>query len=325
MNKFTSRQVDRDPDLVVLNHGGGLQTGTIVEMIHDEILPKPDVVIAADTGDEPAYVYAQWQRDKSLLKDAGVPFLIVNNGNLIDDVYSGGRFAAMPLFTINKNGSRGNRQKTEKGQGALFEISEWEQEVPSTIVGFGLEAELVSDGKLRRQCTSEYKILPIEKELRIMLLEMGLAKETKSGAIRINSDVLVESWIGYTTDELQRVKDTQQNWQYFRFPLLEMKMSRGDCALWLENNGKPPRLSSACRCCPLISNARMRELRDNDPAGWEKRLKFDDDLRKGLLRLTASVKGELFLHPSKIPMRDVDVDGNKIMPELLCGNVGCMT
>lgn len=323
--KFTSRKIDKDPDLTVLNHGGGVQTGTIVEMIHDGVLPRPDVVIAADTGDEPSYIYKQWERDRGLMKSIGVPFVMVSNGNMVDDLYNGGRFAAMPLFTITKNGARGKRQKGSKAQPAIFDLSEYETEVPSTIVGFGLEAQLVSDGKLKRQCTSEYKIVPIERELRIMLLEMGLARETKNGAIYVNDGVLVESWIGYSTDELSRVKDTGMTWQYFRFPLLEMKMSRADCQLWLEENNKPPRLSSACRRCPLISNPRMRELREHDPDGWEKRLQFDDDLRNGNLRLAATAKGAVFIHPSKIPLRDVNIDNDSAMPEILCSNVGCMT
>ncbi len=327
MKKFTSRHVTEKPDLVILHNGGGVQSGTLIEMIHDGLIERPDAIVQADTGDEPVYIYRQWERDKALMHEIGIPYLVVNNGNMHNDLYGGKRFAAMPLFTVRQNGNRGGkRQPVKRGQLTAFDLDEFEVDVPLEIVGFGATAKIEHKGKLKRQCTSEYKIVPIEREIRVMLLEMGLAKERRDGSIRICNDVLVESWLGYTTDEIERIKDSALHWQYFRYPLVEMRMTKNDCKKWLAENNKPPRLSSFCKKCPLIGHPQMRELRDNDPDGWEKgRLQFDDDLRNGELRISATSKGEVFLHPSMIPLRDVNIDDDTTAPSLLCSNVGCMT
>lgn len=315
------------PDLVVLHNGGGVQTGTICEMIHDGLVEKPQAVIQADTGDEPSYIYKQWERDKMLMKAVNVPYLVVSNGNLHDDIYGGGRFAAMPLFTIRKNGKRGKKQKIADGQMGMFELSDFEEEIEQ-IENFGLTTQIEYKGKMRRQCTREYKIVPIEREIRTMLLEMGLAKETnhKPPQIRINPGTIVESWIGYTTDEIERVNRLYQaKWQRFRFPLIEMRMSKADCLQWLKDNNKPPRLSSACKKCPLIGNKQRRQIRDNDPDGWQETLQFDDDLRSGKLRIVATAKGDLYLSNQFIPLRDVNIDDDSNQSSFLCSQVGCMT
>lgn len=287
------------PTLSVLHHGGGVQTGTIVEMIAVGVLPKPDVVISADTGDEPAYIYRQWERDRQLLDTVGVPFFIVKNGNMIEDLYSGGRFAAMPFFT---------RQKIERN-------------------GFGKSATFFQHGKMRRQCTSEYKIVPIERKIREILLERGLATRRKTDAIVVKKNVLVESWIGYTLDEVERVGRMRASpWQTFRFPLLEMRMTKSDCVRWLEENGKPARLSSACKKCPLISNAQRRQIRDNDPDGWAETLKFDADLRSVPLRIAKTANGELFLSDKLIPLAEVDIDESENQLTLFsCSQWNCAT
>jgi hypothetical protein len=289
---------ERTKVLTILHHGGGVQTGTMIEMIYDGLLPKPNAVISADTGDEPSYVYDQLARDKELMKSINVPFITVKNGNLHDDLYAGGRFAAMPLFTQQREDIR----------------------------GFGKQAKIKKNGKLRRQCTKEYKIVPIEREIRAMLLEMNHAKQSRNGAIRINKDVFVESWIGYTTDEIERVNRMYQaKWQMFKYPLIEMRMTKQECIKWLEENNKPARLSSACKKCPLLGNRERRQIRDNDPKGWEETLQFDDDLRNGDLRITATAKGELFMSDKFIPLRELNIDEDNSQMSIFCSHVGCMT
>lgn len=286
----------RKPDLVVCNFGGGLQTMCMGDMVIAGELPKPDAFIFADTGDEPAYVYKQVSDLRERLNAVGIPLIIVSNGNMHNDLYNGGRFAAMPLFT---------RQTKE-------------------ITGFGKTAVFHTKGKLKRQCTDNYKIEPIDKEIRIMLLEMGLAKQTKSGAIRVSKNVLVESWIGYTIDEVERIKPSPNGWQKFRYPLIEKRMYRHDCENWYISRGLPVPLSSACRKCPLIGDKRAIEMRINDPMGHENRLQFDDDLRNGNLRIAATAKGELFLHDSLIPLRNVILEDNR-KTLFDCSRGHCMT
>lgn len=319
----TSGDVSNDIVLTVLNHGGGVQTGAIVEMIASGDLPRPDVALFADTGDEPIYIQDQINHDRDRLASVGVPLITVSNGSMHDDLYMGGRFVSMPLFVRTLSGKRGKKSRTNKNQMSAFDVSEYETDSPNEVSGFGVSAQIETTGKASRQCTSEYKIEPLLKEMRIMLLEMGYAKENKSGAIRVLPGVRVESWIGYSLDEAERMSAPKQKWQSFRYPLLEVSYSRSDCVRYLAARGAPPRLSSACVKCPLISDRRAIELRDNDPAGYKNRVKFDADLRDGSLKISESMRGDLYVSRSLIPLSDIELDP---VGDVLPGCVGhCMT
>ena len=311
------------PALVTLSHGGGVQTGTLVEMIAAGYVPAPNAVIFADTGDEPAYIYEQVKYHRQRLATVNVPMIIVNNGNMHRDLYEGARFASMPLFTRNFRGGHGKKRANQPDQ-MLLPLGDIEVlDEPNVIAGFGVEAQLVTIGKLKRQCTSEYKIEPIDRELRIMLLEMGLAREDKLGRIYPHKNALVETWIGFTTDEAERMKPPRNKWQKFRYPLIEMRMSRADCIGWLQARGLPIPKSSHCRKCPLISDGRVMEMKKHDPAAYHNRVRFDEDLRNGKLNVFATVKGELFLHRRCAPLRDMKLEADSQM-SMACVN-HCMT
>lgn len=124
--------------LRAISLGAGVQSTTMALMAaHGEIGPMPDCAIFADTGWEPAKVYAHlsWLTTPGLLP---FPIHIVSAGNLRDDAVArsnttGGRFAAVPWFTLSPRGKQ----------------------------GMG-----------RRQCTKEYKLRPIQKKV-VQLLGGG--------------------------------------------------------------------------------------------------------------------------------------------------------
>lgn len=118
------------PNLTYLSLGAGVQSGTLVEMIVEGQLPLIDVAIFADTGDEPDYVYEHVDYLRSRLSGVGIPLETVKKGNIVKDTQGKSRFAAIPVFTV-------------------------------------IDGKV---GKLRRQCTREYKIEPIEKLIRQKLL-----------------------------------------------------------------------------------------------------------------------------------------------------------
>ncbi|WP_271190334.1 hypothetical protein [Dactylosporangium matsuzakiense] len=95
--------------------------------VHGEI-PPFDAAIFADTGWEPAAVYAHLTRLKSIATAARIPVIRVSAGNIRRDALNPAhRFASMPLFTLGPAGER---------------------------------------GMARHQCTNEYKIRPIKAEVR---------------------------------------------------------------------------------------------------------------------------------------------------------------
>lgn len=117
--------------LRVLSLGAGVQSTTMALMAaHGKITPMPDCAIFADTQWEPKAVYEhlKWLQSANVLP---FPVHVVTAGDLRADTHrrsntTGGRFAAVPWFTLAPDG--------KKGMG-------------------------------RRQCTKEYKVRPIQRKV----------------------------------------------------------------------------------------------------------------------------------------------------------------
>lgn len=256
-------------DFTYMSLGGGVQSGTMVEMIVEGELSTPDVVIFADTGDEPEYVYRYVEYLRGRLAGVDVELQTVSAGNLRESLMNGsGRFAAIPAFTVN--------------------------------------AGMAS--RLRRQCTREYKIAPIERHMRSLLLERGLAAKNAAGAIRVNRAVRVEAWLGISLDEVARMKPSRTSWITNRWPLIEKRMTRNDCTQWLKRRGLPIPRKSSCRLCPYHDDAYWRQMRDESPADWAAVVDFDHSLRDERAgRFSATATGTLYLYSSCVPLEAVDL------------------
>ncbi len=254
-------------DLTYLALGCGVQSGTLAEMVAEGELPPVDMAIFADTGDEPDYVYEYRDYLKGRLAGVGARLITVTIGNLVQDLYGGERCAAIPLYT-NISGSR---------------------------------------GRMRRQCTREYKIAPIEKRLRAELIKQKLARHSKSRAVLVNKGVQVECWLGLSLDEVQRMKPNPVWFIENRWPLIDRRLSRLDCLSWLRERELPQPKKSSCRICPYHNDDYWRFLRDERPNDWQHAVKVDADLRGDTFNITAAAKADLFLHRSGQPLDEVDL------------------
>ena len=124
-----------DYDYTYLSLGAGVQSSALLVLAcTDERVPKPDVAIFADTGDEPAYVYSYLKVLAEWAKPHGVDVVTVKHGVLSEDIreslVSGTFSTSLPLFTTNEEGRM-------------------------AIMG--------------RQCTRAYKIAPIRQKVRELL------------------------------------------------------------------------------------------------------------------------------------------------------------
>ena len=145
--------------------------------------------------------------------------------------------------------------------------------------------ETQEGGRIKRQCTSDWKITPVRRWTRA----------NHNGAP-------VEQWLGISLDEVQRMKPSNVKYITNRYPLIERKMSRWDCKLYLERNGIeiPPR--SACVFCPFHSRSEWRDIRDNAPEDWEKAVEVDKAIRK------ARPPYDLFVNVQRKPLAECDFD-----------------
>jgi len=65
----------------------------------------------------------------------------------------------------------------------------------------------------------------------------------------------------------------------------------------------PPK--SSCVYCPYRRDAQWRDLRDNDPEGWQRALEVDRRLREPVQ--VERFRGELYAHRSCTPLDQVDL------------------
>lgn len=244
----------------LLSLGAGVQSTTALLLSIEGTLPKLDGAIFADTGWEPAAVYKHFERISAAAAAAGIPVHRVSKGNLRDDMLSPtSRYASVPYFVLNPDGS---------------------------------------EGMGRRQCTSEYKLAPINRKVRELL--GAKAPDFR----RVPKGGHTEQWIGFSTDEIQRVSDGfQLSYITKRYPLLELDMSRKDCERFLAARGWST-TKSACIGCPYHGNVQWRNLRDHHPDEWADAVEFDEAIRKRGERLN----GEAYLHRSRLPLSIAPID-----------------
>lgn len=253
----------------VLSLGAGVQSSVLALRLsrEDEELaglgyPKPDLAIFADTGWEPAYVYEHLEWLESQLT---FDLIRVSAGDLKQNArkavtVTGRRFVDVPYYTVNPDGSR---------------------------------------GALRRQCTYNYKIQPIYREMR----RLAGANPRRP----FPSDARVEMWLGISTDEAGRMKPSRERWVEHRWPLVQSAWTRQDCLDWFSREYPDRQLPrSACVICPYRSTHSWLEMKRNDEESFAEAARFDKMLRRGAAHPVRQVlSGRPYLHSSRRPLASV--------------------
>ena len=248
---------NREKTLTVISLGAGVQSSVMAIMAAKGDFPKPDCAIFADTGYEPKAVYRYLEFLKKILP---YPVYVVSKGNIkkdmLDSIDNGTRFPTAPFFT---------------------------------------QAEITGKkGMLRRQCTADYKIVPIRKKIR----ELCGIKYGK----HFPKNKYVEQWIGISTDEIQRMKPARDKYILNRHPLIEAKMSRQDCIDYLKKEKIPLPEKSACIVCPYHNDAYWHFMKNERPEEFADAVEFDKNIRTG----SRNVRDKLYLHRSCKPLDEVE-------------------
>jgi hypothetical protein len=161
-------------------------------------------------------------------------------------------------------------------------------------------------GKVRRQCTKEYKTEVVEKFIRYELL--GL----KPGQRVPDTAPLVEQIIGISFDEagravrIRKIFAEERPWKAPVFPLIDMEFTRLHCQNYLRAFGMPfdpPR--SACTFCPFHSDDEWLRLKQL-PAEWARIVEVDYSLRAPGNVVNRGANQKLYLHRSCLPIDKVD-------------------
>ena len=250
-----------------LSLGAGVQSTVLALMAErgEYGLEKPDVAIFADTGWEPPHVYEHldW-----LTEQLSFEVVRVRSGNIRDNILQGtspdgNNYLGIPAFLVNGDGTR---------------------------------------SVAARQCTTKYKVRPINQYLRRRL---GFTPGR-----RAPKHIQVEIWMGISADEVMRQKQSREEWATNRYPLIELGFSRAQLLNWFNENYPDRYLPrSSCIGCPYKSDGEWKWLRSNNPAAFQDAIFVDRALREvPVVRNAITRKGAAYLHKSRIPLDEIDFD-----------------
>ena len=134
----------REPTMRILSLGAGVQSSCLALMAQEGLTKhKPDYMIFADTGWEPKFVYEHVEYLKKAITIC--PIITVERGNIREDLIR----AANPIPGSNEE------HKSFAGR------------VPNPPLFAARPGGKV--GMLYRQCTHDYKVIPIQKKMRELL------------------------------------------------------------------------------------------------------------------------------------------------------------
>lgn len=149
-------------------------------------------------------------------------------------------------------------------------------------------------------CSNEWKARPVERYYR----SLGLT----GGAI----------WIGFSIDEIHRMRsyDPAAKWNQ-TYPLIDRRMSRGDCLALVARAGWPPPPRSSCKMCGFRTDAEWKHLKRTDPQDFVDARTLETEVRE--------VDPTLYLHRSGKLLGDVEFEDGQ--GDLLdqCAGQACFT
>lgn len=247
--------------MIVLSLGAGVQSSALALMASDGvILPRPDFAIFADTQREPRSVYDHLSWLESILT---YPVIRVTAGDL----------GALEVKT-RKSGNTG---------------------IDVMIPAYTLAAD-GTRGMISRQCTKNYKILPIVNKLRDAVGKDALKEWRKNKAVP-----LVRQLIGISMDEASRMTDNRLLWIKNEYPLVNKNLTRTDCDVWFYDRTGRHAPRSACIFCPFHNDTEWLSLSADS---MESAKQYEKDLQKAVAK-DARLTSVPFLHPARVPLDEI--------------------
>lgn len=151
------------------------------------------------------------------------------------------------------------------------------------------------NGKLPGFCSSKWKVMVVRRYLKALYGE----------------SFKCTMWLGMSTDEVERLKDSDVQWAENAWPLCGMprsydygiRMNRADCIQYVLAHGLPEPPKSACYICGHTKNKEWREMKEQEPEDFAAAVKVDYLIRSQASNLKAT---DLYLHPSRLPLDQVD-------------------
>ena len=156
------------------------------------------------------------------------------------------------------------------------------------LPAFTLNHKTGKAGQVKRQCTDNWKIRPLRKYVKTLLP----GGKTYPGAI--------ECWQGISLDEWHRMRTSDVKYIENRYPLIERRMTRQDCIVFLQSHGLEVPPKSACTFCPYHSISHWKRMKQENGSDWKYAVEVDATIRD-----RRHEQGyDLFVHPACAPLEE---------------------
>lgn len=254
------------PLLTVLNYSGGMQSTALLWMVIRGEIPRPKnlIVLNADPGMENSETYRHVAMMMAECQRAGVEARTVSGPNLYQDIL------------------------------AVASGSKTRLDNPS----FFTRAASGKKGRLRRCCTAYYKIAPMDREVRrVLQRRFGISARS-----RTLPQGIVEKWIGFSFEEQLRMRSPQQRYVRFRFPLIELQMSRRCVSEYFSERELPLPPRSICNACFAQRVDDYQEMHLNRPADWKQAVEVDRAVRDWT---AIGVRDPVFVSDALVPLEEL--------------------
>ena len=236
------------PKLRILSLGWGVQSWTLAAMMALGEMEPVDFAVFADTGWEHSATYAHATKWTPWLEQRGVKVRVV------------------------------------KGKRTDVVREDWS--AATMIPAFSADRVTGAPGQIRRQCTHDWKIMPVRAFIRGVLKERGLAAAPGR----------VELLMGISLDEWHRMRSSDVRYIGNRYPLVDRRITRADCVRWLGIHGLEVPAKSSCVFCPYQARQAWRDMKRQDGSDWAVAVQIDTDIRE------RRAKHLLYVHPARVPL-----------------------
>jgi hypothetical protein len=256
---------ERKPYIHVLNFSGGAQSSYMLELVLRGEIEKPRrfLVVNADPGMEGRITEKNMRSYRARCAEAGIDMITAPGPNLYNDLVSS------PFTGSRRLDNPPFWTKDENGK----------------------------RGRLMQKCTQFYKIAPMDRTVRKWMQQRHAIT---TGMLRPN---LVERWIGFTSDEWHRCSEPDVAYAKFRYPLIEMEISKSDVVAGFEKWGMKCPKRSVCSACPFNGLDHYERMYRDEPDSWEQAVEVDDSVEKW--KELGITECEVFVSSSLIRLRDM--------------------
>lgn len=152
-------------------------------------------------------------------------------------------------------------------------------------------------GPLQRQCTRHFKIDVVKRAVRDIFNLPYIPQVTS-----------IEMQIGFSLDEWSRIKGSRVKFIKNTFPLTyQARMTRADCVAYLQEQGLPVPVKSACIGCPYRLPSEWLQLTGGE---FSDAVGFDEHNRKNPLKCSGSTAEALYIYKyeQELALRAADLE-----------------